>query len=265
MQEQQQQIQTNYQYLDTLIDLIVDEHKELTVVEHCQDKRYLPASVSKFSGYFNPDLFPYWVEILDCFSLHSRINEVSVMKGVQVGYTTHLECLIFYLATYIKTLAGFYYTADLGLSQERMENNIIPMFKDSGMMNIFQSPDDNKQKKGKTKKQLQWDGNGYLLPKGAQTAAGFRQGSAPWLLMDEINAWPWIVGQDGNPVLLCKDRASAYWDFRKIFMGSTPTIKGQSHIDQEFKKGDQRYYFVRCLKCGEPQRLRWSGTNKDTR
>jgi phage terminase large subunit GpA-like protein len=251
------------EWLIDRVESIVDEVEILSPVEFNEGRRYLPQSVSRFSGYIDYDLTPWWREIIDCFDVASPVREVAVMKGVQVAYTTALESIIFYIAGFLKTVACMFFTADKDLSTARVENNIIPMFQQSGM-DIFQSSDsESAQKTGKNRNQLQWKGGGYMIPAGAGNADKMRSFSAPWILMDEVDAWQLTLKRGGNPIYLSKDRASAAWAVRKILMGSTPLIKGSSHIEREYDKGDKRMYYVRCLKCGFSQVLRWSGRNNE--
>jgi phage terminase large subunit GpA-like protein len=245
------------------ISELVDHIEHQTPVEFNEGARYLPQSVSRFSGYIDYSLTPYWIEILNCFDPDSDAREVSVMKGVQVAYTTALESIMFYVAGHLCTVPCMFATADKDLSRARMENNIIPMFQHSGM-NVFESADqEGGSKTGKTQAQLQWKGGGYMIPAGAKNSDRMRSFSIMFLLMDEIDAWPGYLRGGGNPVFLLKDRCAAFWGVRKIMMGSTPVLKGSSHIESEYMRGDQRQYEVRCLKCGFPQALRWSG--KDDR
>ncbi|OZA13356.1 MAG: phage tail protein, partial [Rhodobacterales bacterium 17-64-5] len=56
---------------------------------------------------------------------------------------------------------------------------------------------------------------------------------------------------------------------RKVFMVSTPTIRGLSRIEREFEASDQRRYFVPCPHCGAMQwlqfdRLRWAKGQPET-
>lgn len=229
-------------------------------VEYTQAERYIPRSVSpRYPGYINYDLVPYFIEILECMDVRSPVREVAVRKGVQIAYTTILESIIFYLAGVVRTAPGMYVTADLGLSAARVVNNILPMFQQSGMSDIFRSSDvGNSRKQGVTKAQLQWLGGGYLLPYGAQSAAKARQATILFMLMDELDGWPIEYARDGDPIRLFKDRCSGVWPIRKIFMGSTPLLEGSSHIDRQWERGDQRVYKCRCLKCGFPQELRFA-------
>ena len=249
----------SFDFVSSVIDSLPDEMNFSSPVEFTEEHRYIPESVSpRFPGYVNYAKVPFFKEILDCCDVRSPVREVAVKKGVQIGYTTVLESMIFYAAAQVKTAPCMYVTADLGLSSARITNNIIPMFQHSGMDDIFQSSDAaNTRKKGVTKAQMQWLGGGYMLPYGAQSASKARQATILFLFLDEMDGWPIEFSKDGDPVRLFKDRCSGVWPIRFIFMGSTPLLEGSSHIDSQYERGDKRKYQCRCLKCGFPQELRW--------
>jgi len=211
------------------------------------------------------DVNPYMREIVDCFDVGSSVRMVVLKKGVQVTYSTAaLEAGLLYMSAHVKTVPVMYMTADLGLAKSRIENNVIPMYVQSGIASMIRSSDTgNKRKTGQTKDTIQWEGGGYLVPFGAISANKMRSFSIHTMLMDEVDAWPDTVGKDGDPVGLAIDRCSAYWDVRKVFMGSTPLLKESSKVERAYLLGDQRKYFVCCVSCGFPQELRWSGTNDD--
>jgi len=77
-------------------------------------------------------------------------------------------------------------------------------------------------------------------------------------ITDEIDAYPGDVGGEGDPILLAERRSATFRLRRKIFMVSTPTVKGISRVQREFEKSDQRYFFVPCTKCGHYQHLRFT-------
>lgn len=238
---------------------LTDHIEHITPVSFNEENRYLPESVTSLPGYIRFSVNPYMREILDCFDINSPVREVSVKKGVQITYTTLLESGLLYYMACVKTLPVMYLTADKELAQARIENNIIPMINQSGFGGIIQSSDiENKRKTGKTKDALQWEGGGYLVPFGARNSDKMRSYSIAIMLKDELDAWPDVVGKNGDPDVLTDARCSAYWERRKIFRGSTPLIKGMSKIENAYQRGDQRQYYVNCKRCGFSQVLRWN-------
>ena len=214
-------------------------------------------------GYYRFDVTPYLREIVDCMGAESPVREVSFMKGVQLAYTTGvLENVIGYCIDHVKSAPVMMVTADAELAKLRMESYIVPMLQHSELDHLIRSTDEgNSRKTGKTDQKIEWVGGGFLIPFGAQNANKLRSFSIKYLLNDEIDAWPDVVGKDGDPIKLVRDRTAAFEDSRKILDGSTPTIKGISKIEKRFLAGDQRYYFVKCLGCGTAQTLRWKRTS----
>lgn len=242
---------------------ITDEITIVDPVTYNEENRYLPQGVTPRPGFIRYDLFPFFTEIVECFDVRSPVREVNLLKGVQVGYTTLLESIMFYLIGFIKTQPGMYITADKELANLRMEMNILPMLNESDMMGLIRSSDvGNSRKTGKTKDYLQWDGGGFLVYNGAQNAAKMRQTSVPYMFKDELDGWPRAVGQDGDSDTLTDARLSAYWGQRKILRGSTPLLE-PSMISDAHDKGDKRQYLVLCKSCSFPQPLRMEAINKE--
>ena len=253
--------------IDWIIDQVENLTHEITHItpsEFNEKHRYLPKSVTSIPGYIRYDVNPFMREIVDCFDVNSQVREVNVKKGVQITYSTLLESGALYFMGHVKTLPIMYITADKELAKARIENNFIPMLNHSDMGDIIRSSDiGNTRKTGKTVNHLQFVGGGYLVPFGAQNADTMRAYSICVMLEDEIDAWPDVVGKDGDPVKLCDGRLKGYWERRKVFRGSTPLIKGTSKIEAAYLRGDQRKYFVNCKKCGYAQELRWQTHNEN--
>jgi phage terminase large subunit GpA-like protein len=70
------------------------------------------------------------------------------------------------------------------------------------------------------------------------------------LFLDEVDAYPPSADDEGEPVALAEARTRTFSWRRKVFLASTPTIKGLSVIEREFEASDQRRYFVPCPHCG---------------
>lgn len=252
---------------DWLIETVLampDSVERIGPVEYNEQNRYLPQGVTPRPGYIRYDLFPYLREPIECFDPLSNVREVNFMKGVQVGYTTLLESVLFYYIGHIKTAPAMFITADGELAKNRVDNNILPMLNESGLGDRIRSADEgNSRKTGKTKDYLQWEGGGYLIFNGAMNAAKMRSYSVPLMLKDELDGWKRSIGKDGDSDTLTDARLSAYWPVRKILRGSTPLLK-PSMIGDAYKRGDQRKYMVLCRACSFPQELRQEHTNPQT-
>jgi len=91
---------------------------------------------------------------------------------------------------------------------------------------------------------------------------GLRSTPARYIFLDEVDAYPASADEEGDPVSLAEARSLTFAHRRKVFLVSTPTIRGLSRIEREFEASDQRRYHLPCPHCGHVQwlkfeRLRW--------
>ncbi|HRO13355.1 MAG TPA: phage terminase large subunit family protein, partial [Amaricoccus sp.] len=110
---------------------------------------------------------------------------------------------------------------------------------------------------------------GILIMTGANSAVGLRSTPARYIFLDEVDAYPASADEEGDPVSLAEARSLTFAHRRKVFLVSTPTIRGLSRIEREYEASDQRRYFVACPHCGIPQwlkfeRLRWQKGKPET-
>jgi len=245
---------------------LTDTMNIISPSQWAESRRYLASTASPIPGLYNYEVTPFLREIVDCLAVDSPIREVALMKGAQIGATTGIiENGVGYNIEHVKTASMMLVTADADLAKLRLESNIIPMLHSSDMMHLIASADEgNNRKAGRTEKKLEWIGGGFILPIGAQNPNKFRQTSVHVLLGDEVDGWPDVVGKDGDPVKVVRDRTNAFLTSRKIFWGSTPLLKGTSKIERLYLKGDQRKYHISCLRCSAAQVLKWRRTNNET-
>ncbi len=240
---------------------LTDEHTVFTVSEWAEEKRYLPPQVTPRPGFYSYSTTPYLREIADCLSIDSPVRELDFMKGAQIGATVGiLENAIGYAIDYVKSAPVMLLTADAELAKLRVDSYIVPMLQHSDLSHLIMSADEkNPRKTGMTGQRVEWAGGGFLVPFGARNADKLRSISIRFLLEDECDAFPLLVGKDGDPQKLAEARTKAYTETRKVARISTPLLKGSSRVHRGFKKGDQRRYFVPCKACGEMQTLVFRG------
>ena len=73
---------------------------------------------------------------------------------------------------------------------------------------------------------------------------------ARWVFLDEVDAYPGDVHGEGDPIALAEARTISFGHRSKLFLASTPTIKGVSRIEREYEASDQQRYHVPCPHCG---------------
>ncbi len=234
--------------------------------EWAERKRFLPQQLSSRPGFYRFAWAPYLKEPLDCLAEHSPVRELAFMKGAQIGATVGIiENYIGYLIEHVRTAPAMFITADDDVAKKRLELCVVPMLIHSGLQRHIRSADEsNRKRSGRTATKLEWEGGGYMLMSGAKSPNNMISFSAKAMLRDEIDTWPQNVGKSGDPIALTGRRTAAYEQQRKIVDLSTPLLEDQSHIQRRFRRGDQRRYFVKCLKCGAEQELRWHDEDKET-
>jgi phage terminase large subunit GpA-like protein len=96
---------------------------------------------------------------------------------------------------------------------------------------------------------------GYLALAGANSPASLAQRPVRLLVADDVDRFPPVVSEEGDPLELAIKRTTTFWN-RKIFVVSTPTLKG-GRIDTWYQRSDQRRFLVPCPGCGRRDALAW--------
>jgi len=255
------------------IDFLVDQFSKITdslrhelPSEFIERVRYLTSDLTPFPGKFSFEKFPYFREIVDCFSPLDPTSEVVLMKGAQMGATTAvLETVLLYNIM-SDSKAQMYVTADAGLMKTSVQVRVEKMIDNAGARDLIFSQSRKKKgsrNTGDTAIAKEYPG-GYLHCFGGRSPARFRGISYPCALADEVDAFPDSIPKEGTVIDLVRNRTKAYTGSkRKILWTSTPLIKQSSKIEKLYTDGDQRKYFVPCKHCGAMQELVWHGKSED--
>ena len=217
--------------------------------------RLLSGKSSAEPGEWKTARTPYLKEVMNQLSTSSPAQRIVFMKGAQVGGTEAGNNWIGYI---IHMAPGpmMAVSPTVELAKRNSKQRIEPLLQETPELRERVKPA-RERDSGNTILSKEFDG-GLLIMTGANSAAGLRSMPARYLFMDEIDAYPGDVGGEGDPILLAERRSATFRLRRKIFMVSTPTVKGISRVQREFEKSDQRYFFVPCTKCGHYQHLRFT-------
>jgi phage terminase large subunit GpA-like protein len=139
------------------------------------------------------------------------------------------------------------------LAKRFSKQRIDPMIEDSPRLRERVAPARTRDS-GNTVLMKEFPG-GVLVMTGANSAVGLRSMPARYLFLDEVDAYPGDVGDEGDPVTLAEARTRTFSYLAKTFLVSTPRLKGTSVIAREYERSDQRRYFVPCPYCGTEQVL----------
>lgn len=230
----------------------------LTVSEWADKNRYLDSKASAEPGLYKTNRTPYIKEIADSLSVTSTIKKVVVMKGAQVGLTELGNNWIGYIiACAPGPILAVQPTAAMVERNSKMR--IAPMIEASPALRA-KIKSARSRDSGNTISQKEFPG-GVLIMTSSESAVGLRSMPARYVMADECDAYPMDVDGEGSPMSLMEKRTSTFSN-KKILEISTPTVQGQSIIENDFLLTDQRFYYVPCPHCGCEQqlifeRLRW--------
>lgn len=181
------------------------------------------------------------------------VREIWVMKSAQVGWTEILLNVIGYFV-HLDPCPMLLVQPTLEVAEAFSKDRLAPMIRDTPVL-TGKIADPKSRDSGNTLLHKRFHG-GHVTLAGANSPAGLRSRPIRILLCDEVDGYPTSAGTEGDPFSLARKRTTAFWN-RKILAGSTPTIKGQSRVEEGFLNSDQSYFHYACPHCGEWQRLVW--------
>ncbi len=239
---------------------------DLTVSEWADQHRWLSSRAAAEPGRYRTARTPYLRAIMDALSPNHPAQRVTFMKAAQVGATEAGNNWIGFVIHHAPgPMLAVLPTVEMAKRTSR--GRIYPLIADSPALRERVSPARSRDA-GNAMLSKEFPG-GILVLTGANSATGLRSMPARYVFLDEVDAYPASADEEGDPVTLAEARTTTFAHRRKVFMVSTPTIRGLSRIEREYEASDQRRYFVPCPYCGAMQwlqfeRLRWPKGQPET-
>jgi phage terminase large subunit GpA-like protein len=227
--------------------------RELTVSEWADEHRYLSGVASAEPGLWRTSRTPYLRAVMDALSHTSSLKRVVFMKGAQVGGTEAGNNWVGYIIHHSPG-PTLMVEPTVEVAKRVSKQRIQPMI-DATPVLKSRVAESRARDSGNTVQSKEFDG-GILMLTGANSGAGLRSMPVRNLFMDEVDEYPGDVDGQGDPVSLAEKRTSTFVR-RKIFLVSTPTLKGFSRIAAEYEASDQQRYFLPCPECGKFDWLTW--------
>jgi len=195
---------------------------------------------------------PYQKGIMDAVNDHN-IHTIVFMKSAQVGATEILNNIVAYYIDQDPS-PTLVLQPTLQMAQAWSKDRLANMIRDCDKLRE-KVKDPKSKNSSNTVLSKQFPG-GNINIVGSNSAAGLASRPIRILLCDEVDRYDPSAGAEGDPINLAIKRTTTFWN-RKVFITSTPTIKGLSRIEIAFEESDQRYYEVPCPHCEEYQVLEW--------
>lgn len=188
------------------------------------------------------------------------IEEVDVKKSARVGYTKMLLAVLGYFAQHKRRNQCLWQPTD-GDSDEFCKAELEPMLRDvKAMQAVF--PQFMAKSKANTLNMKKFLGS-LLYLKGGTSAGNFRRMTLQVGMLDEFDAFDQKIEKSADPFTLAHKRLEGA-TYPKIICGTTPRIKGLSHIEKREVAAEARMRFnITCPHCGVEHPLTWGKKNED--
>lgn len=226
----------------------------LSVSEWADQYRFLSQKASAEPGRWRTHRTPYLREILDCLSSASPIKSVVFMAGAQIGKS---ETGLNWWGYVVHHSPGpmLIVQPTVELAQKFSKQRLAPMIEDSPCLRERIAP--TRTKDSSNTMQVKEFTGGIVMLTGANSAVGLRSMPIKYLFLDEIDAYPYDVDGEGDPVKLAERRTTTFAR-RKVYKVSTPTLRDSSRIEREYLASDQRRFYVPCPHCDNMDWIRWA-------
>ena len=228
---------------------------QLSVSEWADKYRVLSSSASAEPGFWRTSRTPYLKEIMDALSVESPVQRIVFMKSSQIGGSECLNNWIGYIIDHAPA-AMLAVQPTVEMQKRNSRSRIGPLIEECPQLKT-KVKDPRSRDSGNTILSKEFPG-GILVMTGANSAVGLRSLPAKYLLLDEIDGYPFNVDEEGDPISIAQGRSRTYGNRRKAALVSTPTVEGKSRIAMEFDASDRRYYNVPCPRCSELIILEWN-------
>jgi phage terminase large subunit GpA-like protein len=219
--------------------------RDLLTVSQWAERYRVIESGSNAPGKWDNMRAPHAVEIMDSLSEHSPIRTVTFLKASGVSGTEVLLNWIGYNIHHVQK-DMMMVVPTLELRDRTFNPKLDKLFRETP---VLAEMINTKSRATSNRQDLTEIGTMRLIKSGANSPDSLRAEHIPYVAADEIDAFPWDVGGEGDPKTLIENRQKTFSRAKSLYV-STPTTDGTSHIEQSFLEGDQRHRLVPCPHCG---------------
>lgn len=218
-------------------------------------ERHFYLSAESSQGEKRWESYPFQRAML-CAMGDDDIEEVDVKKSARVGYTKMLLASIGYDAHHKRRNQCLWQPTD-GDSDEFCKAELEPMLRDvKAMAAVF--PKFMAKSKSNTLNMKKFLGS-LLYLKGGTSAGNFRRMTLQSAKLDEFDGFDQKIEKSADPFTLAHKRLEGA-TYPKIICGTTPRIKGLSHIEKREAAAVARLKFhITCPHCDVEHPLMWGG------
>lgn len=195
------------------------------------------------------DAYPFQPGWMDAFS-NDDIEEVTIRKAKRVGYTKTLVAYIAYNAAHRRRKQALWQPTDDD-RDSFVKSEVDPMLRDVTALRpvLLGGKED-------TLKLKTFMGS-VLHTLGGKAARAYRRITVAAAMLDEVDGFDQTIEKAGDPITLARGRLEGA-PFPKLIAGSTPRVKGASHVEYREENADcLMRYRIACPHCDAEHPLTW--------
>jgi phage terminase large subunit GpA-like protein len=224
------------------------------VDEWADAERYLSTKTSAEPGRWRTSRVPYAQEPMKCLSRRHPARKVVLMWPSQSAKT---EVGLNFIGLNVVYNPGpmMVVQPTIAMAQKFSKQRVKSLIEDSPTVFEAFGGKHNARDGSNTVLEKEFTG-GSLTMVGSKSASALASMPQRDIFADEVDRFDRSAGVEGSPLDLAIARTTNFPD-SKILITSTPTIKGQSVVEEEFLKTNQMHLYVPCPHCKGQQILQW--------
>lgn len=206
-------------------------------------------------GRWKTSLTPYLREIMDSLSEHSPVRVVWFQKASGLGGSEVLWNWLSYIMHHLQNKDTLLVVPSLELRDRSFNPRLTKIIEETPVLGelLMSSGTRNRSNRADL---LEYGTRARVIKAGANSPDSLRSDHLPYVIGDEIDAYPWDVGGEGDPMTLIENRQRTFSRAKSYYV-STPTHDNASRVAQGYNSSDRRQYHVPCPHCDELQVLEW--------
>lgn len=221
--------------------------EQLTVTQWANKYRKLSGENSAESGRWKTNRTPYLEEIMNAFT-DPKVHRIVLVASSQVGKTEMELNMLGYAIDIDPGPIMFVLPNTKPVAEEFSKRRVSAMIRDTPRLR--RKVADVKSRNGNNTIFNKSYPGGMLTITGANSPSNLASTPCRYVFGDERDRWPKSAGTEGDPWGLVEARTTTFYNYKMVEV-STPTIKGNSAIEDSFNTGTQEYWSTACPHCHE--------------
>lgn len=209
------------------------------------------SSGSNEYGQYKTDRTPHAREIMRCLSDDHPAKRVVCMVSSQM-FKTQIA-LNWFGSTVHQSPSNFLWLMPTGALAKRLSARVDKTIKAVDVLRERVAKPNSRDAKN-TQEVKEYIGGTLFMPT-AGSAANLAEVPARRVAIDEVDRCETNVDNEGDPIKLSEARQTTFSHNKKSYYYSSPTIDGESRIDELYQSGTKRKALAECVHCGHAQEL----------